>query len=62
MDKFKTRHNLVRRVGDMQKLGKLPTLEEVSDNQEKCQIMYDSLDCLPELIATAGKLFFIYLF
>ena len=59
VDKFKSRNNLVRRVGDMQKLGKLPSLEDVSDNQEKCQIEYERLRCLPALIATAGKLFFL---
>ena len=62
VDKFKKRHRLVRRIGDMQKLGKLPSLAEVSDNQEKCQIEYDRLDCLPALIATAGKFSCCWLF
>jgi hypothetical protein len=58
VDKFKRRRGLVRRIGDMQKLGKLPTLAEVSDNQEKCQIEYGRMDCHPALIATAGKFSF----
>ena len=45
---FKKRRGLVRRVGDAQKMGKLPTLEEISDNQE--------------LRCAAGKFSFLYYF
>ena len=59
---FKKRHGLVRRVGDAQKMGKLPTLEEISDNQELYQIRVESESILPELRCAAGKFSFLYYF
>jgi len=59
---FKKRHGLVRRVGDKQKMGKLPTLGEISDNQERYQIHVESENIVPELRCAAGKFSFLYYF